>query len=293
MKTYILAPNFQYKPSGPIQLGNIIADPFRPTKPLSTLPEDETDNKPAIESVLEYDHEIAREEGRAVGISFWTHFLAHIGADVDLTRGRDTLQQYSIAQLETRYLRDEPLDDDADLARRLREPRVQAAVNAGLFGRRPVYLVTGLKIARGFSLHTQLRRSVGSGIGAEAPVVSLVSTGVRVGSERRDGFTNSFTAGDEAIVFAYQLHKIRPPGRKQGAVVDVFRSEAAFLHDDDDDDGEQHAGMAHEGISIAVATADALIDDEIEAVSLERTELIDEETGALYECLSIQQQTDS
>lgn len=288
MKTYILAPNFQYKPSGPIQLGNIIADPFYPTKPLSTLPEDV---KPPIESVLEYNHEISKEEGRTVGISFWTHFLAHVGADVDLTRGRDTLQQYSITQLETRYLRDEPLDDDADLARRLREPRVQAAVSAGLFGRRPVYLVTGLKIARGFSLQTQLRRSVGSGIGAEVPVVNLVSTGVRVNNERRDGFTNSFTASDEAIVFAYQLHKIRPPGRKQGPVVDVFRSEAAFLHDDDDD--EQNAGMDHEGMSIGVATADALMDDEIEAISLERTELVDEETGALYECLKIKHQADS
>lgn len=280
MKTYILAPNFQYKPSGPIQIGNIIADPFRPSKPLSTPAEAD---KPVIESVLEYSHEITKEEGRSVGVSFWTNFLTHIGTGVDVTRGSDSLQQYSISELETQYLRDEPLDDDADISRRLKEPRVQSAINAGLFGKRPVYMVTGLKIARGFSLRTKLSKIIGGGIEAEAPIVTFVSTGVRVTNERRDGIANSFTASSEAIVFAYQLHKIQPRSRKQTTVVDIFQSESAFLHDDD----EEGTDAESEEISIEMATDATLIDDEDEAVLIKKTELVDEGTGVTYNCLTI------
>ncbi|KAL7950668.1 hypothetical protein V8C42DRAFT_307201 [Trichoderma barbatum] len=35
LETYILAPNFAFGPDGPIRIGNIIADPFYPTKFLS------------------------------------------------------------------------------------------------------------------------------------------------------------------------------------------------------------------------------------------------------------------
>lgn len=282
MKTYILAPNFQYKPSGPIQIGNIIADPFYPAKPLSIPAEGES---PAIESVLEHSHELVREKGHSVSVGFWATFLQSIGANINVARGTDMVEEYSITELETRYVRDEPLDDDVHLARRLREPRVQTAINAGLFGRRPVYLITGIKIARGLSLRTQLSRRVGSGIGSTLPVTEGISAGAEVSSERRDGTSSSFTAGEEAIVFAYQLHKICPRGAKRNATIGVYRLPAAFLHDDD----EETADVGGQQVSIDLATAETLLEDEDDDMEFEKIELIDDGSRTRYHCLFLKE----
>jgi hypothetical protein len=277
-RTYILTPNFHYKPSGPIQIGNIIADPFYPAKALSTIP---ADQPPVIESVIEYNHELSKEKCRSVGVGFWAQFLQSIGANVNMESGRGILQEYSIEELETRYLRDEPLDDDADLLARVAEPKVQAAIKAGLFGRQPVYMITGLKVARGLSVRTELNKKIGGGIGSTVPVAESVSVGGEVAAERREGIASSFTAGEEAVVFAYQLHKIRLHGRKKNATVGVFESEAAFLHDD-----EEVYGDEKEVMSVGLSTFDTLVEDEDEDVCIESGELLDDD-GSRYVCVSV------
>ncbi|KAK1761839.1 hypothetical protein QBC33DRAFT_462612 [Phialemonium atrogriseum] len=247
VRTYILAPNFQYKPSGPIQIGNIIADPFRPTKPLSTLPADGP--RPPTSTITERDHELSRSKGHAFSAGIWAHFLSSVGGGVSADHGRDSVREFSIDELVTRYLRDEPADDDAELMRRLAEPRVRAAVKAGLFGRQPVYLISGVKIARGLSVRSELRRTVGGGVGVTVPVTAGVSVGGEVKGERRDGIASSFRAVED-VVFAYQVHVVRVKGRRMdAAVVDVFESDAAFLH------GEEEGGEGHEGVAVSVGLA--------------------------------------
>ncbi|KAM0345649.1 hypothetical protein ACHAPU_006303 [Fusarium lateritium] len=272
VKTYILAPNFQYKTSGPVQIGNIIANPLQPARYLSSLDEDKT---PEIESITEYDHEIVREQGRTIGVSFWAQFLQSISTNVDINRRKDLLREYNIAELETRYLRSEPLDDDAELSRRLAEPRVQSAIQAGRFGRQPVYMITGLKIARGLNVRTASDKAIGGGVGVTVPATESVSIGGGLTNERRSGISDAFTGGEEAIIFAYQLHKIAYRVRKQNFSTGIFESEAAFLHDEDG------ALDEHEGFCVGIATAEGL---ETDGVSLETHGMVDGE-GARYECI--------
>ncbi|KAF9766904.1 hypothetical protein IL306_000595 [Fusarium sp. DS 682] len=267
------SPNFQYKLSGPIQIGNIIADPFQPARVLSSLREDKA---PDIESITEHDHELAREQGRSIGISFWAQFLQCIGANVDMNQSKDILREYNIAELETRYLRNEPLDDDVELTQRLAEPRVQSAIQAGLFGRQPVYMITGLKIARGLSVRTASNKAIGGGVGSTVPVTESVSIGGGMTSERRSGISDSFTGGEEAIIFAYQLHKITYRVRKQSFNTSIFESKAAFLHDEDETTDDS------EGFSVDMATIQGL---ETYGMSLETHELVDD-GGAHYTCIS-------
>ncbi|KAF7543165.1 hypothetical protein G7Z17_g10965 [Cylindrodendrum hubeiense] len=235
-RTYILAPNFTYKPNGPIQIGSIIADPFHPTKSLSTAT-----SPPPYETVLEHDHELSRETGLSLNLSLWANFLEAIGSSIGTSRSKDITKSFTIEQLETRYLASEPSDNDRELAQRLKEPRVKAALQAGLYGHAPVYLITGVKIARGLTVQTETSRSVGGSIGTSVPVAGAmgVSVGVDIGGEKRRGLKSSFKAGDEDVVFAYQMHVVKLRRRtKENMTVNVFESDAAFLHDEDEEEEE-------------------------------------------------------
>ncbi|KAF5662960.1 hypothetical protein FHETE_7705 [Fusarium heterosporum] len=273
VKTYILAPNFQYKLSGPIQIGNIIANPFQPARYLSSLSEEKS---PEVESITEYDHEIVREEGRSIGVGFWAQFLQSINANVDINRRKDLLREYNVAELETRYMRSEPMDDDIELSQRLAEPRVQSAIHAGRFGRQPVYMITGLKIARGLSVRTASDKAIGGGVGATVPVTESISIGGAITNERRSGISDAFTGGEEAIIFAYQLHKITYRVRKQNFSTGIFESEAAFLHDGDEPSDDS------EGFGVGMATTMGL---ETDGITLETHEMVDAER-VRYECIS-------
>ncbi|KFG78254.1 hypothetical protein MANI_020363 [Metarhizium anisopliae] len=265
VRTYILAPNLQYRPSGPIQIGNIIADPFQPTRALSSVP---VDKHTDIETVTEHHHELLREKGQSLDARIWVHFLQSIGTESNAERGAERTRAYSIDELETRYLHSEPADDDPELMRRLAEPRVQAAINAGLFGRQPVYLISGVKIAKGLSARSELRREAGGGAGTTVPVAESVSLGAEVGGKKYDNISSSYRT-EESVVFAYQLHVLRLKGRKKRLTVGVFESEVAFLHEDDDEQIN--------GVSIKLASTEDLERFEDQHIHVANHELVDAE----------------
>ncbi|OTA91124.1 hypothetical protein M434DRAFT_63793, partial [Hypoxylon sp. CO27-5] len=225
-KTYILSPNFTYKPSGPIRLGNIIADPFRPTAILSALP---ADSQPAIETVRESEFELEDRKDRNIHLGVWGTFLEWIGASVSGEYAINRSRTYTATELETRYLRDEP--SEVETALRVAEPAVEAVINAGLFGYQPVYMVTGIKIAKGFSAHNEMSKTWEAGLGRTAPVFGDASVGGELkagGSEERKLTSRS---GNEDIVFAYQLHTINVKGKSGSRTVktNVLESKAALL----------------------------------------------------------------
>ncbi|KAF6825512.1 hypothetical protein CPLU01_10225 [Colletotrichum plurivorum] len=202
-KTYILTPNFTYKPTGSIQIGSIITDPFRPAKSLS---------QPAVPPAVE-------------------------------TVGRDKTDSIFVERLETRYLAQEPADNDPELTMRLKEPRVRAAIKAGIYGRAPVYLISGVKIARGLTVRSETGHIVGGGVGLTVPAAQAVglNVGADVGGERGQGTMESFTNGDEDVLIAYQVHVLKAKGSKakERVMADVFESDASFLHDDKDTMGNE------------------------------------------------------
>lgn len=259
--TYIRAPNFTLtdSPDSPYHpwLGTIIADPLIPTRSLSKLP-----TSPAkIVSVKESESSYTRSSGRSLDASIWANFLQFVSANVGGERSKDTSVTYSMSGgLETRYF--EPSDDEV-VARITAEPKVRAAMSAGLWGHSPVYMITGIKVAKGFSVSTSSTRTDGGHVGGSAPVTPAgeVSVGGQIGGEKRSGREDfSRMADGVEIVFAYQLHVIAEKGWREKSkriVSGIHESKAAFLSREEDnqvDTEEWETSLAYKD--------DLMLDDE-------------------------------
>ncbi|KID81236.1 hypothetical protein MGU_11388 [Metarhizium guizhouense ARSEF 977] len=251
--TYFLAPNFEHKlSSSPIQLGVLLADPLKPTKPLST-----PSSPPEFDSIVQTSYAISRTSDNAVNTGVHATFLSFAGASVNSANNFNVIQSFDINTLETRRLKSEPQDDDEDLLACLQEPKVQAAIRGGLYGARPIYMISGLKIARGLSVQREESKSTRGSVGGTVPIVEGISAGAEIGGEKRFGTSTTFKmAPEEDIIFAYQVHKIKPTSRKvTSASVNVHEASAAFLHGND-----EHSGF--KGLEVVSVSADSVISED-------------------------------
>ena len=278
-RTYFLAPDFEQKPSSSsIQLGVLLSDPLKPNKPLSipSFP-------PASTTTVHTAYTLSRTSGKSANAGVWANFLSIAETNVGTDNSSDVTQSFEIDSLETIRLQQEPQDDDPDLLARLQEQKVQAAIRSGLFGARSVYMITGLKIARGLSVQREESKSNGGTVGGSVPIVEGISAGAEIGGEKRFGTSSGFKmAPEEDIIFAYQVYKVKPKGKKaSGAAVDIYQSDAAFLHGDDGENGE----VTTNGAEVAQVSKDNL-DSADESDSEEEDERqmleIEGDDGELY-----------
>lgn len=245
-KTYLLAPNFTFQPDGPLRLGSVIADPFRPTKPLSTIPA-----LPDTITHTELERTISRGNSRSLHSSIWAQFLQTASANIGVGVSKDVLTQYTMDSLETVYFQSDPTD--AEAMEYARDGKVRAAMKAGIFGTQPVYMVTGLKIAKGFRLVSEIASTREGNVGASAPVVDQVSLGAKVGFSKGKTVEESLVAGSD-IVFAYQLHVIAEKGwRHKRVEADLYEPKSAFL-------GHEEESVEEKPVEAGTATAADLLD---------------------------------
>ncbi|KAJ4024605.1 hypothetical protein NW752_003169 [Fusarium irregulare] len=260
--TYLLAPNFTFKPrGGPIALGNIIADPFRPHRVLTTIDEAARAARyPRIETFAELDRTIARGSGHDVAVAVWAQFLQGVGASLSGDRAVEKSTEYTMDKLETEYFVQDP--GQAEIEARVKEQKVRGVMAGTVGHRQPVYMITALKIAKGFSASTTTGKRKGVGVEAGIPVAEGITTGANMSGGVEASSSDSWRAGED-IIFAYQLLKIELKGwRTKRVEVDEFRSNAAFLdtrdkpdeldEEDDDEDG---------GSDVEVAATAATIQD--------------------------------
>ncbi|KAJ9151783.1 Aldehyde dehydrogenase, conserved site [Pleurostoma richardsiae] len=238
--TYLLVPNFTFKPeNGPIALGNIIADPTRPHRVLSPLQVASLSRYPRVERFTEYDSRMARDSSRDMSLALWTQFLQGVTAKISGARGGSAVSEYTMDALETIYFISDPSHEE--IVARVKEPRVQAAIRSGLGRRSPVYMVSGLKIAKGFSAmkgKRQYSSQAAEAGGAVPSPVGDISVGGSVSRIKDFSESQEWRAGED-IVLAYQLLKIEMKGSKdEGVVYDEFRHKAAYLSTDDSDENE-------------------------------------------------------
>lgn len=236
VKTYVLSPNFTYHPNTTFRLGDIIADPADPTRPLSNYPGDlDADT----ERHVDFDATVGRQTTQSLHGGLWARFLETINTKLDGGASTDVLQEYTMDSLETVYFKKQPTDEEA--AVRIKSPRVQAAINAGILYKQPVYMITGLKIAKGFRLNSRNSVTRQGNVAVEAPLSTEVTAGLEIGSSRTDTAYQTHRSGSD-IVFAYQLHIIASTGwraafkRSRAVAVDatVYKPKAAFLSEDDE-----------------------------------------------------------
>jgi hypothetical protein len=132
--------------------------------------------------------------------------------------------------LETIRIKDDPTDEEA--TELLKVPKIQATVSAGLYGSAPVYMITGIKIAKGFRLISQTMRTHKTQLGASTPITETIGAGADVQSSRTVAAEDVARSGSD-VIFAYQLHVIAQKRwwRKQISV-DAYAPRSAFLGED-------------------------------------------------------------
>jgi len=232
--TYILAPNWDFLPTGPITLGSLIIDPRNPKRSLNQnrlIPILDTE----IVTSNKEDWSITHEQLLSGRVGIWASFLAPllgVGADLALDSKRDSDEVYKCARLETRYF----LPDETYISRSLLDPVVKAYT--AKFWQKSVYMVTGVKIAHGGTVET----SRGEGFGAEVKVgLDGTPSGVPVGGgpevkgERTKRITVKFGGSDDFIL-GYQLIKIK--SKKDGAFTEKDYNKWALLNDDSVEDAK-------------------------------------------------------
>ena len=249
--TYILAPNFHFKPgTGPIALGNIIADPLRPHRALTTVDTAILKARyPLIETFTHYEYSTSRGTSRNNSLSVWGQFVQSIGAKVSGEHGSSLHNKYTMDALETRYFVGDPELDE--LEARLKAPRVQAVLRTSNIPgfRHPVYMVTGLMIAKGFAVTHETGKTRAGEIGVEgsAPTpAGPAGAGINMARSSSKEQSEEWKASDD-IVFAYQLLKIEAKGWKGTRIeYDELRHKAAYLSHEDgeeyDDEDEEDLG---------------------------------------------------
>ncbi|EJP63534.1 uncharacterized protein BBA_07460 [Beauveria bassiana ARSEF 2860] len=228
--TYILAPNFSYHPNTSICIGDIVQYPDDPTKPLSSVPDAEISGK--TESHFDYDNELSSQNSFSLRGSIWANFLEKATAKIDGGKSDELLTKYTVRRLETVYFKKQPTDTEA--AKRIESSNdVSAAINSGLLGKKPVFMITGLKIARGFTVSRLIESQSDAAGKPGAPIADDVEVGMDVSYHHKKGLDQKHRSGQD-IVFAYQLHMITHKGWFHKAVdITVYRSPASFLNEEE------------------------------------------------------------
>lgn len=230
--TYLIAPNWTFRPhTGPIALGNIIADPFRPQRVLTYL--DATslvERYPRIERMTE-THSMTRESKSNISVAIWTQFLQTASLRSSGERAASNLNEYTMDSLATEYFVSDP--EPAEIEARVNVPAVRRTMQSGSFRfTNPVYMVSGVKIAKNFGGKKESAKKIAASAegGGSVPTVSgdvaigAKAAGSRNGEERDEWVIE----GD--VVIAYQLLIIelkRFPNKK--LLVDEYTPKAAFL----------------------------------------------------------------
>jgi long-subunit fatty acid transport protein len=159
--------------------------------------------------------------------------------------------------------------------------KIQHAMKNSILGDAPVYIVTGLKIAKGFHLTSEFAKNKGFNIGAAIPITEEIAAGADFDVSHSKTFNEqSSTAQD--IVFAYQLHAVANKGwwKKRRVNVDVYAPKAAALGSDD--------RTTQDAVAVEEATLEDLDEALIDFGDVTITEhtVCEGEGGIQYDCVA-------
>lgn len=236
--TYILAPNWSFPEDGDIQLGNIVTDPFYPNYPLHS----NLEHAESLKSVLSVENNWHDSVNtfRNVQANLRTRLFNVAKVDVHgYTREAGSVG-IRMAGLDTYSLPKGQLMEKIR-AWAVEMPSVSHALKRrNAVGRRlPVYVVSGIKVARDFRQYNIAASASGGGGGVNVSAVGvagggIASAGGSVQVDAQASHSLSSEAGNN-IVFAYELVKVRLKGKGEDAVdVSPYSPKNALLSDEHD-----------------------------------------------------------
>lgn len=209
VKTYWPVPNADTPPppNGPIAIGNIIADPKDPARSLN-----EANRVPIPADSIFLSHKnnyhLTRKESRQGQGGLWASFLEStvgVTGNAQVKRSEDTIEGLSCRLLETQVFQ----PDDTYIYVSLQDSDVQEYLDASWF-EKPVYMITGLKIARGASAETakEVEYQVQGETSVNVAPAGVPGTAGPSGkSVSRSRETAGFTGASD-FIWAYRLIRI-------------------------------------------------------------------------------------
>jgi hypothetical protein len=229
MPTWFLPPDFTFTADGLLQLGTVITHPKRPTGVLTTLRSLESGiTLPKTSLLTETNHAHEKSNAQSNGFGSWVQFFAVASASAKTDVGSSTSLSYSAVDHEIHFFA-EPLT--AETALKIATlPVVQQHMASGMFGKRAVFVVSGVRIAKtSFTVKKETGTNHTVDVsGSGPPMVGLVplELGASVAHHKEKSVTDSYETAP-GIVFAYRVHIIRY--KRAGVETELFQSKGAFM----------------------------------------------------------------
>ncbi|KAL6403075.1 hypothetical protein AUP68_12407 [Ilyonectria robusta] len=202
--SWILVKGCEYNPNRSLSLGQILTDPFQPSLPL--LPDGPL---PVPKDIVEFSYQdgVVHSYGHLLDTSFriWADAdLAPVTAELGSSRTTSNSLSWNFDRLEGQiFIPRIPYVTEA-----LQSDSVVSQIKRSMFNfRKRLYIVTGVRIARGARMSDQ--RSCASGfnasLGVDGTAYGVPATlGVDGGFSRASDTTNSFQGASD-FVYAYRL----------------------------------------------------------------------------------------
>ncbi|KAK7717166.1 hypothetical protein SLS63_010786 [Diaporthe eres] len=237
---YFQAPNFDINPDSQTapRLGGIFPNLTQLTAPLNQddhlqIPENLLNNN----AVANFSDARTRNYQADIGVNSTAGQGITGSADLIYTFARDKKNIYHCETLETvEFEPDKAFVSDSITA----SQRVQTFISNSLFGRKRVYMITGLKIASGFSISSSKASQhsptlkIGLGFGTVGiPAEAGPELGLSVGSAR----TVEQGRALNKIVFAYRIIRIKD--RWDGEPRFKYESGGKYAAEEDSDDSDE------------------------------------------------------
>ncbi|OBT39276.1 hypothetical protein VE00_10596 [Pseudogymnoascus sp. WSF 3629] len=202
--TYHLPPNFSTPPppAGPFRLGTVVRN-FERREQMRPLNQSAEDRIPIPEGQIHPDHKGGFEATRARlkkgELGIWAQFIGldGIGAEASISAKKDENDTYKFAGVDTEYFFPSP----TYISRCMELPDVQDYLKGGNY-KKPVFLITGLKVAKGVSVHLKegTKFSAKAEIGFNNPGGTNIKAGPRIEGTLDNSTSMSFTESSDIVV---------------------------------------------------------------------------------------------
>lgn len=200
-KFYLKAPDLEFGLDGPIKIGNIIKDMKNPQDPIATL-----DPIPNIISGPGYDKGNQMHESHAsFRLKFSVEIFQVFGGQAGAKASSASQTVYEFDGIESLYLQTNPTVADAEKVQESHKA-VKGALNRG-----PVFIVTGLKVAKGLRYSHRRDAEKQAMIGRQDHVIKeFADEGTLAGDKGTEDAQEYTIKGD--VILAYRLHVIKKEG---------------------------------------------------------------------------------
>ncbi|PLB39765.1 uncharacterized protein BDW47DRAFT_124101 [Aspergillus candidus] len=238
-KTWFLPPDFTFLENGHLKLGTVLAHPKDPTRVL--LHSDSISAitpsicLPSTQVLVEPNHGHIDSGSTSVGGKLWANFVQLASASISLDLEWRKSVEYGAVDHEVHVFNREFTNDA--LSAIVAQPDVKSFIDSGLWGKRRIYIVSGLRITTtSMKVMTGRGTARGVGVGGSAPIGGLP---VEVGVDLHQGIArdkmDSYET-DQRVIFAYRLSVIKPK-KKGGAEPGIlFSHRTAFMNGGVDDE---------------------------------------------------------